>query len=437
MEKLVNFPGPKATSIIAKDIKYLSPSYTRDFPIVIDRGEGMWIYDPDGNKFLDFTAGIAVLTTGHAHPEIVKAISEQAAKFLHMSGTDFYYSLQSDVAEQLALGAPGKSPKKVFFTNSGAESVEAAMKLGRYKTRKTKMLAFIGSFHGRTMGALSLTCSKSVHKKNFAPFIPEVVHVPYAYCYRCSFNLEYPKCKMACVNYIKDVILQKLAPAEDVAFLIAEPIQGEGGYVVPPPEFHPELKKLCEDNGILYISDEVQSGMGRTGKMFAIEHFNVEPDIICAAKGIASGLPLGAIIAKEDVMTWKYGSHASTFGGNPVSCASALKTIEMLKASLMQNAATVGDYMISRLKEMQKTYACIGDVRGKGLMIGIEIVKDTDTKDPDAQLRNKIIEKAVYRGLLLLGCGPNSIRFCPPLIVTKDDADKCLDILEEILKKDI
>lgn len=433
----MDLPGLKAKSIIARDIKYVSPSYTRDFPIVIDKGEGMWVYDPDGNKFLDFTAGIAVLTTGHCHPEIVKAIIDQSQKFIHMSGTDFYYQVQVELAEKLVHISPGKSPKKVFFTNSGAETVEAAIKLSRYKTRRPKMIAFINSFHGRTMGSLSLTCSKSIQKQHFSPFLPEVVHIPYAYCYRCFFNLEYGKCKMACVNYLRDVILQKLVPPEDVAFLIVEPIQGEGGYVVPPPEFHTELKKLCEEHEIIYVADEIQSGMGRTGKMFACEHFNIEPDIICLAKGIASGLPLGAMIAKSDIMTWKYGSHASTFGGNPVSCAASLKTIELLEKSLMENAKNIGEHILSVLRCMQSTYEFIGDVRGRGLMIGIEIVKDRDNKEPAPELRKKIIEKAFHRGLLLLGCGTNTIRFCPPLIITKAEADMGLEIFEEILRKDL
>ena len=432
--KTKKLPGPKSARIIKQDEHYTSPSYTRDYPLVAKRGRGFTIEDYDGNIFLDFTAGIAVCATGHCHPEIVKVIKDQASKLIHMSGTDFYYKPQSDLAKKLAEIAPGKSSKKVFYTNSGAESVEAAFKLARYATERQRIISFLGAFHGRTFGALSLTASKVRQIKHFAPLVPEVHHIPYGYCYRCPYNLKYPSCKIYCVTYIEEELFRKDIPPEEVCVFIVEPIQGEGVYIVPPPEYHPMLKKLAKKYGILYIADEVQTGMGRTGKMFAIEHWGVEPDIICLAKGLASGLPLGAIIARSKLMVWEKGAHASTFGGNPISCRASIKTIELLQKKYMNNAAKIGTYMINRLKGIQAKSPVIGDVRGKGLMVAAEIVKNKKTKTKAPEIRETIIQKCFKKGLLLLGCGDTAVRFSPSLIITKQAADKALEIFEGSLK---
>lgn len=432
-----SLPGPKSARIIREDELYTSPSYTRAYPLAVKRGKGFTIEDYDGNTFLDFTAGIAVCTTGHCHPDVVKAIKDQASNLIHMSGTDFYYKPQGDLAKKLSEISPGKFSKKVFFTNSGAESVEAAFKLARYATKRQRIISFLGAFHGRTFGALSLTASKIGQIKNFAPLVPEVRHVPYGYCYRCPYNLTYPKCDIYCITYIEEELFKKDTPPEEVCAFIVEPIQGEGGYIIPPPEYHPRLKKLAKKFGILYIADEVQSGMGRTGKMFAIEHWNVEPDIICLAKGIASGLPLGAIIAKSKLMVWERGAHASTFGGNPISCRASLETIRLLQKSLIKNSEKIGTYIINRLKEIQKNSPLIGDVRGKGLMIGIELVKNKKTKAKVTGIKEAIVQRCFEKGLLLLTCGDSGIRFSPSLIITKQAADKALEIFEDALKVEI
>lgn len=428
-------PGPGAARLIALDKIYVSPSYTRIYPLVAEKGEGLWIYDVDGNLFLDFTAGIAVCSTGHCHPEVVAAIKKQADRLLHMSGTDFYYTPQIILAEKLALLAGGKDGNRVFFGNSGAEAVEAAFKLARWHTRRELNLAFFGAFHGRTMGALSLTASKTVQKKHYNPLVPGITHIHYPYCYRCPYNLSCPECGLACVHWIEDTLFRTTIPPEEVAAIFVEPIQGEGGYIVPPPEFHIELKKIAEKYGILYIADEVQSGMGRTGKMFAMENFGVIPDMIALAKGIASGMPLGALVARSDIMDWEAGSHASTFGGNPVSCQAALATIRLLQEELMKNAAFQGKHLKDGLLELQKLHECMGDVRGLGLMIAVELVRDRAGKKPDKAVRDKIIQNAFNKGLLLLGCGENSIRFCPALTVNSEEIDTCLAIFEESVKE--
>lgn len=428
-------PGPKARRLIIEDEKYTSTSYARVYPLVVNQAQGAVVEDVDGNRFLDFTAGIAVCTTGHCHPRIVKAIRTQARKLIHMSGTDFYYQPMTELARKFAEISPGKTKKRVFFTNSGAESVEAAFKLARYKTHRLRMIAFLGAFHGRTLGALSLTASKVRQRRSFAPLVPDVTHVPYAYCYRCPYNLEYGSCDIACVEYIENTLFTKSVPPEEVAAIIVEPIQGEGGYIIPPPEFHQRLRQLTKKYGILYIVDEVQTGMGRTGKMFAIEHWNVEPDIICLAKGIASGMPLGIMVAGAKIMTWEKGAHASTFGGNPVSCQAALETIKLLEERLIKNAQRQGTYMLNQLKKMKYQYEIIGDVRGKGLMIAVEIVKNKHTKLQTPKKRDSIIQDCFRKGLLLLGCGESSVRFVPPLIITRKDADIALSIFEETLKK--
>jgi 4-aminobutyrate aminotransferase len=428
-------PGPRAQHLIALDSTYVSPSYTRVYPLVAERGEGLWIQDVDGNRFLDFTAGIAVNATGHCHPKVVQAIKDQADRLLHMSGTDFYYTAQIALAEKLASLAPGEGTNRVYFGNSGAEAVEAAFKLARWHTKRELNIAFFGAFHGRTMGALSLTASKTVQKKHYNPLVPGITHIPYAYCYRCAYNLTYPQCHLYCVQWVEDTLFRTTVPAEEVAAIFVEPIQGEGGYIVPPPEFHKAFYAIAKKYGILYVTDEVQSGMGRTGKMFAIEHFGVAPDIMALAKGIASGMPLGAMVAPANIMDWEAGSHASTFGGNPLACQAAMATIELLEGSLMANAAAQGERLLGSLRDMQQRFECMGDVRGKGLMVGVELVKDRQSKAPAADWRGRIIQRAFEKGLLILGCGQNSIRFCPSLTVSAEEIDVGLSIFEECVKE--
>jgi 4-aminobutyrate aminotransferase len=426
-------PGPNAKKFIRRDKTYVSPSYTRFYPLVVETAKGLWVKDVDENEFLDFTAGIAVCATGHCHPRVVDAIHQQADRLLHMSGTDFYYTLQITVAEKLAKLAPGRFSKKVYFGNSGAEAVEAAFKLARWHTKRELNIAFYGAFHGRTMGALSLTASKTIQKKSYHPFVPGITHIPYPYCYRCPYQLTYPSCDLYCVKWIEDTLFRNSIPPEEVAAIIVEPIQGEGGYIVPPKEFHKRLYGIAQTYDILYVVDEVQSGMGRTGKMFAMNHFGVAPDIMALAKGIASGMPLGAMVAKANIMDWEAGSHASTFGGNPVSCAAALATISLLEEGLIENAAIQGGRLMSGLQKLQKDHEGMGDVRGKGLMVAVEMVKDRETKEPDSETRDAIIQKAFHKGLLLLGCGHNSIRFSPALTVSPEEIDLCLTIVEDAL----
>ena len=428
-------PGPKARKLIDQDRTYVSPSYTRYYPLVVEKAKGLWVHDVDGNIFLDFTAGIAVCATGHCHPRVIKAIKKQSDLLLHMSGTDFYYRPQIVLAKKLAHMAPGKGAKKVYFGNSGAEAVEAAFKLARWHTKRELNLAFYGAFHGRTMGALSLTASKTIQKKHYNPLVPGITHIPYAYCYRCPYNLCYPECELGCVRWVEDTLFRTTIPPEEVAAIFVEPIQGEGGYIVPPPEFHKEMNKIAQKYGILYAADEVQSGMGRTGKMFAMEHFGVDPDIIALAKGIASGMPLGALTARAEIMDWEAGSHASTFGGNPVSCMAALTTIELLEEGLMENAAVQGKRLMDGFVKLQQSHECMGDVRGKGLMAAVEFVKDRETKEPARTWRNDIIKRAFQKGLLLLGCGENSIRFCPPLTVNREEIDKFLSIFDDVVRE--
>jgi 4-aminobutyrate aminotransferase len=428
-------PGPQARQLIQLDSTYVSPSYTRVYPLVVDKAAGLWVQDVDGNQFLDFTAGIAVTATGHCHPRVVEAIKAQAEQLLHMSGTDFYYTAQILLAQKLASLAPGEGTHRVYFGNSGAEAVEAAFKLARWHTKRELNIAFFGAFHGRTMGALSLTASKTIQKKHYNPLVPGITHIPYAYCYRCAYNLSYPQCHLFCVRWVEDTLFRTTVPPEEVAAIFVEPIQGEGGYVVPPPEFHREFSAIARKYGILYVADEVQSGMGRTGRMFAIEHFGVAPDIIAMAKGIASGLPLGAMMASARIMDWEAGSHASTFGGNPLACQAAMVTIALLEETLMANAAAQGERLMAGLREMQRHFECMGDVRGKGLMVGVELVEDRERKTPATGWRARIIQSAFERGLLILGCGQNSIRFCPALTVSPDEIDVCLSIFAECVKE--
>jgi 4-aminobutyrate aminotransferase len=426
-------PGPRAKAVVAEDDKYLSPSYTRGYPLVVKRGYGCRIEDVDGNEFLDFTAGIAVTSTGHCHPEVVKAVQEQAAKLLHMSGTDFYYDLMPRVAARLSALAPMAGPHKIYYGNSGAEAVECAMKLARYHTGRQNIIAFLGSFHGRTMGALSLTASKVQQKRRFAPFVPGVTHVRYPYAYRgCSGGPQEAEAfGLGCARYIEEKLFKTVLAPEEVAAIFVEPIQGEGGYIVPPNIFLEEIRRICDKHGILMVVDEIQSGAGRTGKWCAIEHTGVQPDIICMAKGIASGMPLSVCLSKAEVMDWVPGSHASTFGGNPLCLAAALATIEIIEREAMANAATVGGAALERLGTWVGKHEIVGDVRGRGLMIGVEIVENKQTKAPAGVLRDRIVDLAFDRGLLLLGCGENTVRLCPPLVVSQAETDVALDLLEE------
>jgi len=425
-------PGPIASRMLADDEQVLSPSYTWAYPLVVDRARGVEVIDVDGNRFLDFTAGIAVCATGHCHPRVVAAVQRQAARLIHMSGTDFHNPIQTLLAQRLTELTPGGEAKRVFFSNSGAEAVEAAFKLARYHTGRQRIIAFHGAFHGRTMGALSLTGSKVVQRRGFAPLVPGVTHVDFANPYRRPADRR-RTCGEDCLDAIDRTLFRHVVPPEEVAAIIVEPIQGEGGYIVPPDDFHPRLRELTERHGILLIAAEVQTGMGRTGRMFAMEHWNVVPDIICLAKGIASGLPLGATIARADVMNWPRGSHASTFGGNPLACAAALETIALLEEELLAHTVAVGDYLLQRLRKLQERHSMIGDVRGLGLMAGVELVRDRTTKEPAVAERDAIVQDCFQRGLLLLGCGESTLRFCPPLVVTRRDVDAALAILDEVL----
>ncbi len=432
-------PGPISKKIIEIDQKYVSQSYTRDYGMVAKRGEGAFVEDPDGNVFLDFSAGIAVCSTGHCHPEVVDVIQKQSQELIHMSGTDFYYEPQVRLAEKMSKIVPienssDDNPVMSFFGNSGAEAVEAVIKMARSHTRRPRMLAFMGAFHVRTMGALSLNGSKIRHHQNYHPLIPGVVHAPYAYCKRCPYGAHYPGCKLECVDFIKKTLITKIISPQDTACVVMEALQGEGGYVVPPVEFVKAMRDFTREHGILLAIDEVQSGMGRTGKMFAIEHFGVKPDIVAIAKGVASGLPLSITCANRAVMDWKPGAHASTFGGNPIACAAANKTIELLENGVIQNVNTVGAYLKARLEAMQDKYEFIGDVRGLGLMLAIEIVDNKKDFNPDAALRDRILHAAFAKGLIILGCGPNSIRFAPPLLVTKAHIDMVCEVLESVFE---
>jgi 4-aminobutyrate aminotransferase len=426
-------PGPKAKAIIDKDARFVSPSYTRDYPFVIARGEGAIVEDVDGNTFIDCAAGIAVNSTGVSHPDVVKAIADQAAKFIHMSGTDFYYEPQVRLAEELASLVPIAGDVRTFFGNSGTEATEAAIKVSRYFTKRSNIIAFLGSFHGRSLGSLSLTSSRAIQRRGFGPLLPGVYHAPYPDPYR--FNGSADACAEASLSFIRDQILVHLTAADEVAAIVVEPIQGEGGYVVPPPAFLQGLRDLTTQHGMMLVLDEVQSGMGRTGKMFAAEHFGITGDVVNIAKGIASGLPLGITCARADVMSWPPGAHASTFGGNPVSCAAALVTIKLLREQFVQNAATVGEHLMNGLRELQNKHQIIGDVRGRGLMIGVELVRDRKTKERALDERNALVQAMFRRGVMILGAGRNAIRFAPPLVLSKDQADSVLGIFDQSLSE--
>ncbi len=428
-------PGPEAKKIIERDRALLMQSFARWYPLVVKRAEGVWVEDVDGNVYLDFNSGIAVANVGHRHPKVIQAIKKQLDLFLHYSLTDFLYEEPVKLAEKLSKISPGGFPKKVFYSNSGTESIEAALKIarGHFRGRRPYIIAFTGSFHGRTFGSLSLTSSKPVQRRHFAPLLPGIHHVPYPYCYRCPYKQRYPDCQLWCVDFIDEWLFKKYVPPEEVAAIIFEPIAGEGGYITPPPEFFKRLKELADEHGILLIDDEVQAGMGRTGKWFAIQHWNIEPDIVAVAKGIAAGLPLGATIGKADIMDLPPGSHASTFGGNPVSCAAANAVIDViLEENLLDNAARLGEYIKQRLGEMQSEFPEIGDIRGKGLMIGVELVKKDGT--PHKELLKETLKESFKRGLLVIGAGQSAIRIAPPLVITKEEVDMGLEILHDAIK---
>jgi len=424
-------PGPKGKEIIARDELHMSTSCYREYPLVIDHGKGVWVWDVDGNRYLDLMAGIATCSTGHSHPEVVQAIKDQAEKFLHICSMDFYFDLQARFAERLSdkVQIKGNGKNRVFFANSGAEAWEGAVKLAHYKTGRQNVICFYGAFHGRTYGGISANASKMRQRSRFGPLVPGFYHAFYPNSSR--MDKEMPHTTEACINFIKDYLFAKMVSPDEVAAIALEPIQGEGGYLVAPPEFLKAIRQICDEHGILMIADEIQSGYGRTGKFMAMEHSGVKPDIVCVAKGIASGLPLSAFIANETVMDWPVAVHGSTFGGNPVAMASAVKTLDLIEGGMMDNAAKVGEKMLKRLREMQKKYPIIGDVRGVGLMIGVEIIKG-DKHDP--AMREKIILKSFEKGLLFLGCGKSTVRICPALMITEEQAMAGLDIFEEVLK---
>jgi 4-aminobutyrate aminotransferase len=417
-------PGPYARDLIERDQAVTSPSYTRGYPLVVARGEGCMIEDVDGNVFLDLTAGIAVTATGHAHPEVVRAIQNQTSRLIHMSGTDFYYAPMVELAESLAARAPFPllehgARARVFFSNSGAESNEGALKLARYHTGRSQIIAFLGAFHGRTYGAMSLTGSKAIQRKRFGPLLPGVTHIPYG--------------THASLDYLEKQLFPTVLPPEEVAAIVVEPIQGEGGYIVPEDGFLQRIRHICDRYGILMVVDEVQSGMGRTGRLFAIEHWDVMPDVVTLAKGIASGLPLGAILARPELMTWPAGSHATTFGGNPVACAAGNVTLRLLEAGLIDNAQKMGVLLQDGLSKLSQRFSQVSLPRGKGLMVAVDLLNPEGTLHP--VLRDQLVDRAFYKGLLLLGCGKAAIRFCPPLVIDREQIYTALEILTELLEE--
>jgi 4-aminobutyrate aminotransferase len=430
---VTKLPGPKAAAILERDARSISSSYTRSYPLVAATGRGALVEDVDGNTFVDFAAGIAVVSTGHCHPDVVAAIQKQAAELIHMSGTDFYYPNMVELAEKLCEITPGKNQKRVYYGNSGTEAIESAIKLARYHTRREKFIAFYGGFHGRTMGALSLTASKAVQRKGFGSLLSGVFHAPYPDPYRCPHGPDASGYCAECGSFIERELFRKIVAPEDVAGIVIEPIQGEGGYLPAPAEFLRHLQSLCRKHGILLISDEVQCGMGRTGKWWAGDHAGIEPDILCVAKGIASGMPLSATISSADIMNWPPGAHASTFGGNLISVAAALETIRLIESEYMDNARRMGEHILQRIAKWPERHAIVGAVRGMGLMIGIEIVLDRKTKERAHDLRDAIVERAFYKGLLLLGAGENTVRLAPPLTIDREQADFAVDTLDSCI----
>ena len=427
-------PGRKARAILRRDKKVVSPSYPRDYPFVMDQGRGAEVWDVDRNRYLDFASGIAVCSTGHSHPKVIEAIQKQAERFIHIS-SDYYHESMVTLGERINQIAPMKDEVGVFFCNSGTEAVEAAIKLARYATGRQRFIGFLGAFHGRSMGSLSFTASKFTQQERFFPTMPGVMHVPFPNPYRpVLIPGSGGDVGDSVVNYIEQVLFADVLPFEEVAAIVVEPIQGEGGYIVPPPHFFPRLRELCDRHGILLIADEIQSGVGRTGKWWAIEHWNVEPDIVCIAKGIASGVPLGLMAARRSLMEqWPAGSHGNTYGGNPIACQAALATLDLIETEYMENAAEMGEYILDALTEMQTRHLSIGDVRGRGLMIGIEFVLDKETKEPATALRHDVVQNMFQRGLLTLGCGRSAVRIAPPLMIPKPLVDEGLEIFEDAL----
>ncbi len=430
-------PGPRAQAIVRRDEEWTSSCYIKEYPLVVARGSGPVVEDVDGNRFLDFMAGIAVCSTGYGHPKVVAAVKDAADRFLHICGSDFYYEGMAALCERLARVAPGPSKKRVFLTNSGTEATEGAIKLARYATRRTAIIAFRGAFHGRSTGAVSLTSSKARQHAGFGPLLPDVHHVPFAYRYRCQWCADKPECTRGCLDAIdKELFVRHLDPG-DVAAIFVEPIQGEGGYIIPPPGFLRGLRDICDRHGILLVADEVQSGVGRTGKMFACDHEGVEPDILLTAKGLGSGMPIGAIIAKESISTWQSGSHGSTFGGNPVCCAAALATLDLVEGGLMANAVTMGDRLLKGVQQLAERHQCIGEVRGRGMMVGVEFVKDRTSREPAPEIVEALVHGAFERGLLLLGAGKSTLRLAPPLVVDEYDVDTALRMIGEGLESQV
>ncbi|MHA1238769.1 MAG: acetyl ornithine aminotransferase family protein [Candidatus Odinarchaeia archaeon] len=428
-------PGPKSEELLRRDKQVVSTSYVRLYPLVIESGDGCIIRDADGNEFIDFASGVGVLQLGHQHPKVVEAIITQSKKLIHYPFSGFSHTIGIELAERIAKISPIQTPK-ICLTNSGTESVETAIKLVRWHTKRPRLIAFIGAFHGRTYGSLSCTADKTHFLNRFFPLVPGVTHVPYPYCYRCAFNQTFPECNYWCIDFIKEHVLDQYVPKEETSALIIETILGEGGYVPPPSDYYRRLKKLAEDYGLLLITDEIQSGFGRTGKWWAIEHYDVEPDVICFAKGVASGMPLGGIIAKSDVMDWLPGTHYSTFGGNPVSCAAAIAVLDVMeKEHILENAAKVGDHILKVCREFHDKYPILGDVRGKGLMIGLELVEDRKTKKPAVEKCKKFLIEALKQGILLLRCGMSTIRLIPPLNIDLETVDETLNIMEKIFQK--
>jgi len=426
-------PGPRALDVVRRDEAWTQNCYIKEYPLVVARGQGPMVEDVDGNRFLDFMAGIAVCSTGYSHPRVVAAIKDAADRFLHICGSDFYYESMAALCERLARSAPGESKKRVFLTNSGTEATEGAIKLARYATRRTAIIAFRGAFHGRSTGAVTLTSSKARQHAGFGPLLPDVHHVPFAYRYRCQWCADKGECTRGCIDVIENDLFARHLDPHDVAAIFVEPIQGEGGYVIPPAGWLRDLRALCDRYGILLVADEVQCGVGRTGRMWACEHEGVEPDILLTAKGLGSGMPIGAIVAKESVSTWETGSHGSTYGGNPVCCAAALATLDLVEGELMANAAAMGERLMAGLRRLQERHACIGDVRGVGLMIGVEFVKDRATREPAPELLRDLVLAAFRRGLLLLGAGKSTLRLAPPLVVDQYDVDTALTMLDGLL----